>query len=184
MLFNKNNHNKFVTASRKLDTETFELVTEFFEAQFIQTRMMVRSNAWNLNVSTNALSSNSRTSFTIIFALVRMSVVLTGRGVRSLHATPNTALMMIARSNVDILNALRSRQLQQTLSGKAPYIKCPGYCNKKDDCHDNQPKKLGYEKPKSGKVPCPIHFFPDKPAKHSWAKHSKNLANQRKQALQ
>jgi hypothetical protein len=34
MSFHKNNHNKFVTSGRKLDTETFELVTEFFEAQF------------------------------------------------------------------------------------------------------------------------------------------------------
>jgi hypothetical protein len=32
MSFHKNNCNKFATAGRKLDTETFELVTEFFEA--------------------------------------------------------------------------------------------------------------------------------------------------------
>jgi hypothetical protein len=49
----------------------------------------------------------------------------------------------------------------------------------------NQPRKLGYEKPKSnGKVPCPIHSFPDKPAKHSWANCSKNPTNQKKLALQ
>ena len=34
MLFHKNNCNKFVTVSRKLDTKTFKPVTEFFEAQF------------------------------------------------------------------------------------------------------------------------------------------------------
>jgi hypothetical protein len=32
--FHKNDRNKFVTVGRKLDTQTFELVTEFFEAQF------------------------------------------------------------------------------------------------------------------------------------------------------
>jgi hypothetical protein len=32
--FHKNNRNKFITLGRKLDTETFESVTEFFEAQF------------------------------------------------------------------------------------------------------------------------------------------------------
>ncbi len=34
MSFHTNNHNKFVTMGRKLDAETFELVTELFEAQF------------------------------------------------------------------------------------------------------------------------------------------------------
>ncbi len=33
MSFHKNDRNKFVTSGRKLDTKTFELVTEFFEAQ-------------------------------------------------------------------------------------------------------------------------------------------------------
>jgi hypothetical protein len=32
MLFHKNDHNNFVTAGRKLNTKTFELVTDFFEA--------------------------------------------------------------------------------------------------------------------------------------------------------
>jgi hypothetical protein len=35
MLLHKNDHNKFVTAGRKLETKTFESVTEFFEAQFM-----------------------------------------------------------------------------------------------------------------------------------------------------
>jgi hypothetical protein len=34
MLFHKNNHNKFVTAGKKLKTKTFESVTKFFKAQF------------------------------------------------------------------------------------------------------------------------------------------------------
>ncbi len=47
-------------------------------------------------------------------------------------------------------------------AAKRPFIKCPGYCNRKEDRCDNQPKKLGYEKPKSnGKVPCPIHSLLD-----------------------
>ncbi len=44
---------------------------------------------------------------------------------------------------------------------------CPGYRNRKDNRRNNQPKKLGYEKPKSnGKVPCPIHSILEKPVKH------------------
>jgi hypothetical protein len=44
MAFHKNDCNKFITAGKKLDTETFESITEFFEAQFAQnkTKMMVR----------------------------------------------------------------------------------------------------------------------------------------------
>jgi hypothetical protein len=34
MFFHKNDHKKFITAGRKLDDETFKLVTEFFKAQF------------------------------------------------------------------------------------------------------------------------------------------------------
>ncbi len=34
MSLHKNNRNKFIKLGRKLDTETFKLVTEFFEAQF------------------------------------------------------------------------------------------------------------------------------------------------------
>ncbi len=57
---------------------------------------------------------------------------------------------------------------------KRPHIKCPRYRDRKDDRCNNQPKKLGYVKPRSnGKVSCPIHSFPDKPAKHSLAKCSK-----------
>jgi hypothetical protein len=68
---------------------------------------------------------------------------------------------------------------------KSPCIERPGYCDRKDNRRNNQLKKLGYEKPKSnGKVPCPIRSFPDKPAKHSWADCSKNLANQKMLALQ
>jgi hypothetical protein len=45
-------------------------------------------------------------------------------------------------------------------AAKCPHIKHSGNCNRKDNCRDNQPKKLGYEKPKSNsKVPCPIHSF-------------------------
>ncbi len=34
MLFHKNDHNKFVTAGKKLKTKTLESVTKFFKAQF------------------------------------------------------------------------------------------------------------------------------------------------------
>jgi hypothetical protein len=66
-----------------------------------------------------------------------------------------------------------------------PRVEHLGYRDRKDDRRDNQSKKLGYEKPKSNsKVPCPIHSFPDKLAKHSWADCSKNPANQKKPAPQ
>ena len=69
-------------------------------------------------------------------------------------------------------------------TAKRPRFECPGYCNRKEDHCNNQPKKLGHERPKSnGKVLCPIHSFPDTP-EHSWADCSDNPANQRKQAPQ
>jgi hypothetical protein len=37
--FHKNNNNKFVTTNKKLKTERFETVTEFFEAQFNQNKV-------------------------------------------------------------------------------------------------------------------------------------------------
>jgi hypothetical protein len=70
-------------------------------------------------------------------------------------------------------------------AAKRPCVKRPNYCNRKDIWHNNQPKKLGHERPKSiDKAPSPINSFPDKLAKHSWADYSENLANQRKQAPQ
>jgi hypothetical protein len=38
MSFHKNNHDKFVTEGKKLETETFKSVTKFFEAQFNQNK--------------------------------------------------------------------------------------------------------------------------------------------------
>jgi hypothetical protein len=71
------------------------------------------------------------------------------------------------------------------LIGKRPCIERSITCDRKDDPCNNQPKKSGYEKPRSnGKVPCPIHSFLDKPAKHKWANCFENLANQKKPALQ
>jgi hypothetical protein len=70
-------------------------------------------------------------------------------------------------------------------AAKCPCIKRPSYHNRKEDRCNNQPKKLGYEKPKSNsKVPCLIHSFPDKPAKHLWADCLENPANQKKPAPQ
>jgi hypothetical protein len=68
---------------------------------------------------------------------------------------------------------------------KHPCVKRPGHRDRKDDRRNNQPKKLGYEKPRSNdKVPCPIHSFPDKLVKHLWTECSKKPANQRKPAPQ
>jgi hypothetical protein len=67
--------------------------------------MTVRSNAWSSSVLKNKLSSSSKTSFAIRFALVRMNVVPTKQNARSPHATPNAALMTIARSDIGTLTA-------------------------------------------------------------------------------
>jgi hypothetical protein len=95
---------------------------------------------------------------------------------------PNTALTKATMSNVGIFNRAYSNEWQAV---KRPCIKHSGNRDRKNDCCDNHPKKLDYEKPKSnGKVPCPIHSFLDKLAKHLWADCSKNSANQKKPALQ
>jgi hypothetical protein len=58
--------------------------------------------------------------------------------------------------------------------------------NKNYGCHNNQPKKAGYEEERrsSSKGPCPIQSFPDKPAQHSWAECLENPANKKKPTLQ
>ena len=106
MWFHKNDHNKFVTLGRKLDTKTFELVTEFFEAQFTMNKNTVRSNAWSSSILKNKLRSSSKISFAIRFTLVRTNVVPTRQNVRSTHVTPNAALTMIARSNIGTSTAI------------------------------------------------------------------------------
>jgi hypothetical protein len=69
-------------------------------------------------------------------------------------------------------------------SAKCPSIKRSTHKRKDDHCN-NQPKKAGYKKPRSnGKVRGPIHSFPDKPARHTWAECLENLANQKKPASQ
>jgi hypothetical protein len=58
ILFHKNDRKKFVTASKKLETENLERVTKFFETQLNRTRLTVCSNAWSLSVSKSALTSS------------------------------------------------------------------------------------------------------------------------------
>jgi hypothetical protein len=80
MSFHNKDRNEFVTAGKKLESKIFESVTKFFKAQTssIQTKMTARSNAWSSRVSRNMLTSSSKTSSMIRFALERTSVALTG----------------------------------------------------------------------------------------------------------
>jgi hypothetical protein len=60
MSFHKNDHNKFITLGKKLDTKTFELVTEFFEAQFITNKNEGTLKHMDLEHIKNKLSSSSK----------------------------------------------------------------------------------------------------------------------------
>jgi hypothetical protein len=86
---------------------------------------------------------------------------------------------MLIGQNILALNAPLA-----TGKAKCPCIECSS-CNRKYNWHDNQPKEAGYKNHRSnGKVPCPIHSFPDKLARHKWAECLENLVNQKKPALQ
>jgi hypothetical protein len=186
MLFHKNNRNKFVTAGRKLDTETFKLVTEVFEAQFMT----------NKNDGTLECMELKRIK-------KRAQLKLKNELCNKIHTREDECRTYWAKRKIASRDTRRrpyndcKEQCQyidrdcnrdynnECQAAKRPRVKRPGHPDRKDNRCNNQPKKLGYEKPKSNdKVPCPIHSFPDEPTKHSWADCSKNLANQQKQAPQ
>jgi hypothetical protein len=104
----------------------------------------------------------------------RTSVEPTKQRVSLLYVMPKAALTMPAMCNIGTSIAIAFAIALTTTN-----IERSSNCNRKDDRCNNQPKNLGYEKPRSNsKVQCSIHSFPDKPAKHSWADCSKNLAGQ------
>ncbi len=78
MLFHKNNHNKFVMSGKKLDTKTFELVTEFFEAQFMTNKSDGTLERMELKRIKKQAQLRHKNKLAIRFALVRMKVVPTG----------------------------------------------------------------------------------------------------------
>jgi hypothetical protein len=106
MSFHKNNHNKFFTVGRKLNTKTFELVTEFFEAKFTTNKNNGMLEPMELECIKKHAQLKLKNSSAIRIALVRMSVAPTGQGTQLLLATPNIALTTIARSNVDTLTTI------------------------------------------------------------------------------
>jgi hypothetical protein len=91
---------------------------------------MVRLNPWSLSASRNALTSSSKTSFVTRVLCGKMSNLLTGQSARSLHATPDATLTMIARSNVStstmtataIVPMMMNIKWQSALVSSAPTI--------------------------------------------------------------
>jgi hypothetical protein len=130
MLFHKNNHSKFVTASKKLETKTFESVTEFFEAQFTTNKNNGTLERMELERIKKHAHFKLKMRFTIRYVRVRRSVVLTGQSARLLHAMPNAALTIIARSNIGtsttiatvIAPATTNVEWQSTIVLSAPAI--------------------------------------------------------------
>jgi hypothetical protein len=118
MSFHKDDHNKFITAGNKLDTKIFESVTNFFEAQFNMNNNEVCLNPWCSSKSRNALTSSSKPSFAIRFVQARTSVKLTRQSTRLLHATPNAALTMIGRKDIDRLIAIATASAPTTTNVK------------------------------------------------------------------
>ncbi len=129
MSFHKNDHNKFITAGRKLDTDSSRSLS-FLKPSSWQTRMTARLNAWSSSISRNTLNWSSKTSFATRFALARKSLVPTGWSMRLLHATPDAALTMIVRSNIGTSTAIviaiaptmTKVKRQSTLMSSAPAI--------------------------------------------------------------
>jgi hypothetical protein len=118
MSFHKNDHNKFITAGKKLDTETFESVTKFLKPSSWWIRMTARLNAWSSSISRNTLNSSSRTSFVTRFALARMSIVPTEQSARSLYTMPEATLTTIARRDVGTLTAITIAIAHTTTNAK------------------------------------------------------------------
>ncbi len=169
MLFHKNNCNKFITASRKLDTETFKLVTEFFEAQFMTNKndgMLERMELERIKKCAQLKLKNKLRNKICACEDERRTYRARHKiASRDTQCRPYNDCEERRYINRDCNHDCTNNNKRQ--AAKRPRIKHPGYCNRKVDRCNNQPKKLGYEKPKSnGKVPCPIHSFPDKPVKH------------------
>jgi hypothetical protein len=172
MSFHKNDCNKFVTVGRKLNTKTSKLVTEFFEAQFTTNKndgMLERMELKHIKKRTqlklkNKLCNKICTCKDEHCTYQAKREIASHNAQRRPYNDREEQHRYINRDRNCDCAYDDKRQV-----AKHPCVECPGHCNRKDNCCNNQPKKLGYEKPKSnGKVPCPIHSFPDKPAKHSW----------------
>jgi hypothetical protein len=188
MSFHKNNHNKFVTAGRNFDTKTFKSVTEFFEAQFMTNknhgtlkrmeleRIKKRAQLKLENELCNMIHTPEDEHCTY---QVRCEIASRDTQCRPYDDCKEQ------RWYIDYDHDHDCAYDNECQAAKRPRIEHPDHHNRKDGHCKNQPKKLGYEKPKSNsKIPCPIHPFSDKLAKHLWADCSKNPANQRKQAPQ
>jgi hypothetical protein len=171
MSFHKNDRNKFVTAGRKLDTETFELVTEFFEAQFTTNKNDGTLECMELERIKKCAQHKLKNE--LCDKIPACEDERCTYQERHEIASCDTQCCPYddckeQRWYIDHNCDRNCAYDNKHQAAKHPCVERPGHCNRKDNHCDNQPKKLGYEKPKSnGKVPCPIHSFPDKLAKHS-----------------
>jgi hypothetical protein len=188
MSFHKNNRNKFVTLGRKLDTKTFKLVTEFFEAQFMTNkndgtleRMELEHIKKQAQLKLKNKLCNKICAHEDERCTYREKCKIPSRNTQRHPYDDREEQHWYIDRNHDH-DPIYDNKHQ---AAKHPCVECPSYRDRKDARCDNQPKSLGHEKPRSnGKVPCPIHSLLDKLAKHSCADCSENPANQRMQAPQ
>ncbi len=170
---------------RKLDTKTFESVTKFFEAQFTTNKnngmlecMELEHIKKRAHLKLKSELCNKICAHEDNCHTYRVKRKIASR-CRPYNNREEQCWYIDRDCNLDHAYDNERR------GAKHPRIKHPGHCDSLDNHCDNQPNNLDYEKPKSNSnVLHPIHSFLDKLAKHSWADCFKNLANQRKQALQ
>jgi hypothetical protein len=183
----KQPRNKFITAGKKLQSKTLESVTKFFEAQFTTNKNngMLECMELKLIKKRAHLKLKNKLYNKICTHKNKPCTYRAKRKIASHDAQRHPydnrkeQCWYIDR-NCDHDCAYDNKHLAE----KHPRIEHSGNHDRKDNCCDNQPKKLGYEKPKSkGKVLCPNHSTLDKLAKHSWADCSENQENQKKPAL-
>jgi hypothetical protein len=165
MSFHKNDCNKFITAGKKLKIKTFESVTKFFEAQ-------LTTNKNDGTFECMELEHIKKRAHLKLKNKLRVKIHTRKDEHRTYQAKRKIASCNAQRCPCNDCEErhwyiARNRDRNRTYddkrqAAKRPCIEHPSYCDREDNRHDNQPKKLGYEKPKSnGKVLCPIHSFPD-----------------------
>jgi hypothetical protein len=186
MSFHKIDRNKIVIVGKKLKTKTFKSVTKFFEAQLNQNKNDSMFECIELECIKKRIHVKFKSELhdKICAHEDKRRAYQTKCKLASCNAQCRPYNDRNERRQYIDCNRNRAYNDKRQVA-KRPCIERSGNRNRKDNRRNNQPKKLGHEKPRSNsKVPCPIHSFSDEPAKHSWANCSKNPANQKKPALQ
>jgi hypothetical protein len=147
MLFHKNNRNKFVTAGKKLETETsFKSVTEFFEAQFttnkndgMPKRMELKRTKNCAHLKLKNKLCNKICARTDEHCTYRTKHKIASRNAQRRPYDYHKEQCWYINHDCDHDRAYNDKHQ----AAKHPCIERPSYRNRKDDHCNNQPKKEG-----------------------------------------